>query len=102
MKPETLTAIMMLLKADGTVEGDRIKEIMSACRREQRKHRRLVTVRKAAEILACHPKTVQRYADRGLLTLVKFSLRKVRYDQDEVEAFASDGVGAGCQKRNEP
>lgn len=98
MKPETLAAIVMLLKADDSVGVDKRNEVVAACRREQRKHRRLVTVGKAAELLACHPKTVQRYAEKGFLTLVRFSPRKVRYDQDEVERFASDGLGAVKEK----
>lgn len=101
MKPETLTAITMLLKADATIDSDRFREVVAACRREQRKHRRLITVGKAAEMLACHPKTIERYARKGLLTLVRFSPRKVRYDQDEMEAFASNGMDAGRHKGDE-
>lgn len=94
MKPETLTAIMMLLKADCSIDPDRSREIVAACRRDQRKHRTLITVGKAAELLACHPKTVERYARKGLLRQVRFSPRKVRYDLDEVDAFCSDGIDA--------
>ena len=98
MKDETMAAIMMLLKADESVSCDKRNEILAACRREQRKHRRLATVRQAAEALGCHAKTVQRYAEKGLLTTVRFSLRKIRYDMDEVEAFARDGIGGGKSK----
>lgn len=98
MKPETLTAIVMLLKADATVDDDRRKDVVAACRREQRRHRRLVTVGRVAELLGCHAKTVHRYARKGLLKQVRFSPRKIRYDLDEVEAFANDGVGAARTK----
>lgn len=93
VKDETYNAISMLLSADPTVHAEKRREVLSACRRVQRKHRRLITIRQAAEMLDCHPKTVERYAGRGLLTQVRFSPRKIRYDRDEVEAFASEGLG---------
>lgn len=92
MKPETLTAIVMLLRADSTVGEEKMKEVLAACRREQRKHRKLITARKAAEILGCCTASVKRYARRGILTPIRFSARKVRYDQDEIEAFANEGL----------
>ena len=72
-------------------------EVLAACNRAQR-HRQLVTARKAGETLGCHPKTVERYAKRGLLTVIRFSARKLRYDLDEVEAFANDGLNAARSK----
>lgn len=92
MKPETYSAIEMLLAADTSVDETRRKDVLAVCRRRQKRHRKLITVRRAAELLDCHPRTVERYAAKGLLTQVRFSPRKIRYDLDEVEAFARNGM----------
>lgn len=99
MKPQTIEAIRMLLTADPTVDELKRRDVLAACNRVQR-HRKLVTARKAAETLGCHPKTVERYAKRGLLTVIRFSARKLRYDLDELEAFASDGLDAARHKED--
>jgi excisionase family DNA binding protein len=101
MKPETQLAIRMLLIADATVDAAKRSEVLAACSRVQRQHRKLVAVGKAAELLGCHPKTVERYARKGLLGQVRFSPRKIRYDLDEVEAFARDGMDAVRPKGDE-
>lgn len=100
MKPETLVAIRMLLLADQTVDEGKRREVLAACTRVQR-HRKLMTARQAAEILGCHPMTIKRYVRRGVLTQIRFSARKIRYDLDEVEAFASDGLDAARSKGDE-
>ena len=85
MNDATYTAISMFLLADETVSEEKQRELLAACRRVQRKHRKLVTIRKAAEILDCHPRTVERYARKGLLSQIRHSPRKIRYDLAEVE-----------------
>ena len=98
MRDETLAAIGMLLRADDSVDDAKLKEVLSACRRKQRQHRKLITVGKAAELLGCHPMTVKRYAKKGLLSPIRFSARKVRYDLEEIEAFARDGLDANREE----
>jgi len=49
------------------------------------------TGREAAAILDCHIKTVQRYADRGILHEIRISPRRIRYDLNEVEHLATTG-----------
>ncbi len=56
------------------------------------------TVRQAAEIGACNPRTIQRYADQGLLHQIKITPRRVRYDLNEVERLftrGADSIKAG-------
>jgi len=56
------------------------------------------TIRQAAEILECDPRTVSRYAARGLLRPIRISPRRTRYDLNQVERLATRGaeaVGAG-------
>ncbi len=48
--------------------------------------------REAAAALDCHPKSVFRYARRGLLHAVKRSARSVRWKKSEVDRLVSGGA----------
>jgi len=50
------------------------------------------TVKQAAEILDCCPRSVARYADRGLLKRIRLSKRKVRYDLNQCTTLAQRGI----------
>ena len=52
------------------------------------------TIRQAAEIGTCDPRTIQRYADRGLLHPIRITPRRVRYDLNEVEKLFTRGADA--------
>jgi hypothetical protein len=52
------------------------------------------TIRQAAEIGACNPRTIQRYADQGLLHPIRISPRRVRFDLNEVERLFTMGADA--------
>lgn len=52
------------------------------------------TIRQAAEIGGCNPRTIQRYATKGLLHPIRISPRRVRYDLREVERLFTAGVDA--------
>ena len=56
------------------------------------------TVRQAAEMFnpPVHPRTIERYARRGLLHPIRITARMIRYDLREVEALATRGAGAGA------
>lgn len=49
------------------------------------------TIKQAAAILEVHPVTVRRYAQAGLLTPIRITSRKVRYDLNQVAALALRG-----------
>jgi len=99
MTDDIYNAIKQLLRSDATVTVAHRAQILNICRNgAPRKKRRTGTVRQAAEILSCHPKTVYRYVRRGLLAPIHYSPRKVRFDLEEVEAFAANGL-AGKQER---
>ena len=55
------------------------------------------TVRQAAEILDCHPRTVKRYATAGMLQAIRITPRRVRYDLNEVENLAEHGAPTGVE-----
>lgn len=93
MKQEIFQSINALLLSDPTVTSEQRAQIVKACRQSrQRQRRRLGSAKQAAEILRCHPKTVYRYVQRGLLTAIHYSARRVRFDLDAVEEFAASGV----------
>lgn len=70
---------------------ERLEAILLAARGDVRKPRP-GTVRQAAEILGCSTRTVKRYAEGGLLNVIRISPRRVRYDLQQVENLAVYGV----------
>lgn len=70
-----------------TEERRRVRSVL-----EERVKRPLITARKAAELLLVHPRTVQRYARDGKLQIIRFSRRRIRFDQEEVMRLANEGV----------
>lgn len=92
MKNEIYQSIKVLLQNDNTVSDEQRQLVLKSCRQMTAMGKlRLGTVRQVAELLGCHVKTVQRYAQRGLLHPVKYSLRRIRFDMDEVEKFVVQG-----------
>ena len=105
MTDDIYSAIKQLLRSDPTVTAEHRAQILNVARNgAPQKKRRTGTVRQAAEILSCHPKTVYRYARRGHLKPIHYSPRKVRFDLEEVEAFAANGLlgrGSGASRRGD-
>jgi excisionase family DNA binding protein len=93
MKDEIFQSIRALLQSDTTVTREQQQGILKACRDHAcQTKKRVGTVRQAADILQCHPKTVYRYVARGVLRPIRMSVRKVRFDLDQVDAFATNGL----------
>lgn len=92
MKAEILQSIEALLRADNTVPMEHREEVLRACSRKSLSKPKLRGVKEAAAVLGCHPKTIYRYVRQGLLHPVRYSQRKVRFDINEVEAFATNGL----------
>lgn len=93
MKDEIYQSIKILLQNDNTVSDEQRQLILKCCRQMVAKDKlRLGTVKQAAELLGCHPRTVPRYAKRGYFHSIKYSVRRVRYDMAEIEAFAIKGL----------
>ncbi len=69
---------------------ERLPEILNACRGADRP--RPGTVKQAAEILGCHPRTVKRYGAAGLLCPIRLSPKTVRWDLNAVVKLAERGV----------
>jgi len=93
LNSKTFELIKTLLCADGCSAEEAEAFVRTA--RHPITRPRMGTVHQAAEILQVHPRTLARYARRGLLHAVKYSCRRVRFDLGEVERFAQEG---GCHE----
>lgn len=93
MNDSTREMIRLALDNDSSMSPVEKRAALKACLENGGNRRpRLGTAKQAAAILSCHPKTVYRYARRGMLQPIHYSARKVRFDLDEVEAFAARGI----------
>ena len=92
VKDEVINAIRLLLDSPGVSEPER-QAVLHACRSGAPvKTIQLVSLKRAAEILQVHPKSIRRYTKQGLLRPIKYSKRRVRYDLVDVETFAARGI----------
>lgn len=92
MKQTTIELIKNVLCTDETVfpeEAQKIVQLLNTA--NSVKKPRPGTITEAAKILAVHKATVRRYAKAGLLTPIRISARKVRYDLNEVENLSISG-----------
>ena len=85
-----MTAQAQLIEAVLQAPPERQAAIIAAARGADRP--RPGTVKQAAAILNCNPRTVQRYERRGQLQAIRVSCRMVRYDLREVEKLAEQGA----------
>jgi len=93
MKPTTLNLIKNVLSTDETILPEDAREVLNQLKASGvDKKPRPGTIKEAAKILEVHPVTVRRYAQAGLLTPIRITCRKVRYDLNEVEELATSGV----------
>lgn len=81
--------IQTILRANGTPE-EQIEAVLRAARNPARP-KKMGTVKEVANLLQVHPRTVQRYARRGLLHPVRLTCRRIRYDLVEAECLAQEG-----------
>ena len=85
-----MTAQAQLIEAILSTPPERYGAILSAARGSDRP--RPGTVKQAAEILGCNPRTIQRYEREGKLKAIRVSSRMVRYDLRQVERLAEQGA----------
>ena len=92
MNSDQLAALKSFLAALGT-PPDYVRRIMAAAGgADAAKPSKLLPTRAAAAMIECHPKSLFRYARRGLLHPVKRSARCIRWRADEIERFAAGGA----------
>ena len=90
---KSLITIETILNADRTIpkgKKDKVMDILlDRTPTPSPKKKRLISTNQAAEILQIHVATVREYARKGVLTPIRFSARKIRFDLDEIEFYAS-------------
>lgn len=85
-----MTLQAQLIEAVLSAPSERQAAIFAAAKGADRP--RPGTVKQAAAILNCNPRTVQRYERNGKLQAIRVSARLVRYDLRQVERLAEQGV----------
>ncbi len=71
--------------------ADRHAAILAAAKGSDNKIR-TGTIKQAADILGCCPRSVERYARMGLLKQIRITPRKIRYNLAAVEGLATKGA----------
>jgi len=94
MKPETLRLITLALDGDCTVSAADRARILSDCAGTAIPKKDMISGRQAMEILCVSRPTLLRYVKSGLLTQVRISCRKIRYDRHEVLHLAEHGANS--------
>lgn len=92
MKQETIEVIRSILIADGSLAQDKIESVLRNLRQATAPHRHLIGARQAMEILGVSRPTLRAYVKQGFISQIGFSSRKVRFDEDEIRRFASNGA----------
>ena len=93
MTQSTIDAIQALLKADTTVTEEQTKSILRCCKQTNAR-RHLINAREAMGILGVSRPTLRAYVKQGCLEQFNFSSRKARFDAEEVQRFANNGISA--------
>jgi len=92
MKQETIDVVRSILAADETVSKDKLESVLRNLRQATVPHRHLIGARQAMDILGVSRPTLRSYMKHGFITQIAFSSRKVRFDEDEIRRFASNGA----------
>jgi len=90
----TLEIIRATIESDPTATPEQRKAIMAIAegRPEAKPKPKLITRKQAADLLGCCGETVKRYSRRGLIRAIRYTARRVRYDEAQILDFARDGI----------
>jgi hypothetical protein len=92
MKLQTKGTLRTVLDLDETLTKDETKHIKRALGDTGGKQRRvLITTKEACEILGVCRLTLSRYEHRGLITPIRYTQRRIRWDMDDLEEFKNAG-----------
>ena len=92
MKSPLITALEAMLPAFN-IETDRIQRILAAAKDSAAEvAEEYWKTKTAAAALDIHPKSIWRYANRGLLHPVTRSARSTRWRKSEVMKLAAEGI----------
>lgn len=98
MKEQTMSSILMVAKADTLTTAKQLEALMAVCQGKGHIRRKLILAREARGILGSpegrpiSAPTLRRYVKEGKLNAIRLSPRKVRYDEQEVQALLNQGI----------
>lgn len=91
MLQTTITSIRMLAASDPETDDATVERIVAACKKPQK--RDLITSKEACNILGGITRmTLFHWTKKGILHPVRYSAKSMRYDRNEVELIATNGV----------
>lgn len=90
--PGSRSTLQTVLDVDNTLTEIEKKLIHQAIGNAGQVRRKLISTKEACEILGVCSMTLRRYEQKGLLTPIRYTPRKIRWDQDEIEAFKNCGI----------
>ena len=91
MLESTIATIRMLAAADPETDDATVERIVAACKRSQKPV--LITSKEACSILGGITRmTLFHWTKKGILHPVRYSAKSMRYDRNEVELIANNGV----------
>lgn len=92
MKTETITAVVMLVKADPDSTSDQLDAIKRICEGGRKiQPRDLVTTKMACSIIGVSRTTLGKWVKQNRLTPIRQSRRLVKFDRATVEKLAYEG-----------
>jgi len=95
MQTVTREMIKTALANDTDTTAEQRQAILAALKSaDPNRKPKLITRKQAAEILVCSTKTIDRYIERGLIREIKFTQRRIRFEEAEIIRFAREGVAA--------
>lgn len=73
---------------------ERWKDIIAVAKGEKKRRPRPIMPKEAAEMLGVCRRSLTRYEKKGILTPIRISSKKIRYDLNEVEALLTGEADA--------
>ena len=91
MQEQTRKYIELALAGDPTIDQPMKKKALKLLEGRS-EHRRLITTKRACELLSCHPLTLRRMEKRGHIQAIRYSARRLRWDESQILEFANCGI----------
>ena len=89
MNQNIIAAVESLLNSDAEVTPEQRKDILAACKGSRK--RRLIKRKEALKLLGVSAPTLLTFIRSGKVDLYRLSLRKCRFDLDQIEFIANGG-----------
>jgi len=94
VQKQTKDHIKLALASDPDIDGQLQKKVFSLLEGKSTR-RNLISTGQACAILGCHAITLRRAEKRGHLKAIRYSARRLRWDESEIIEFANRGIPSG-------